>query len=188
MGINRPPTSFYDYGNWRTNACDITASQQTARIDVCHFYIDNEHPHKINPPEPAIKILFFLQVDAHICTHPCQIIILSQSDLTEPFSLQWPRFWSDYKWLITRLEVDHIWTGWKWFPVRSSVRVWCVGCMKYEVWTRSQICTIRNYITCFFIGVINGVCWRNWIAHLTTEDDHLCTVCCHQEVPGSSPG
>jgi hypothetical protein len=47
---------------------------------------------------------------------------------------------------------------------------------------------IAIVIMLFFGSNISGVCWRNWIAHLTTEDDHLCTKCCHQEVPGSSPG
>ena len=49
---------------------------------------------------------------------------------------------------------------------------------------------IVTKIACAFSRFLvpNGVCWRNWIAHLTTEDVHLCTVCCHQEVPGSSPG
>ena len=47
----------------------------------------------------------------------------------------------------------------------------------------------RNIFTQpFWHQDITGVCWRNWIAHLTTEEEHLCNTCCHQEVPGSSPG
>ena len=59
-----------------------------------------------------------------------------------------------------------------------------------------RACVVREsdnvqseFVLHVFSGVdIKGVCWRNWIAHLTTEDYDLCTVCCHQEVPGSSPG
>ena len=32
---------------------------------------------------------------------------------------------------------------------------------------------VALYVTAFW-GIIKGVCWRNWIAHLTTVEEYLC--------------
>ena len=69
------------------------------------------------------------------------------------------------------------------FAVHSWLMCWflleSVSYFGSRVWVRISAISVLSP---------KGVCWRNWIAHLTTEDDHLCTKCCHQEVPGSSPG
>ena len=149
--------------------------QQTARIDVVHFYTDNEHKHKVNPPDQKFSCFFR------------SISIFGRSNV-KPLShpkatLQGHFRYSDHEFDLSFIDSFHSLES---RNLKSGQGVSIMG-LKFES-EGSEICTIRIFSTSFFSDVIKGVCWRNWIAHLTTEDVHLCTVCCHQEVPGSSPG